>query len=359
MSKLPLLALMFAASAMAQTSVNGVPNQTVAGISAPNSLGVSLINFGNATVAQLSTLATTNSILGIGTVLVVSDASTAGDVTIGGGTVHELVQCTSMSSTHCGAWTVLAGGGSSGGGGTSDLLGEWFLNEGSTPSVDHAAGDLSPMSTITASWTTQAGLTGALSFIGDSTSYAVGNSNTKLQFNYTTPFSWWGWVNLTTPSGAGNVNPRFIDNINTTGADIGWSFGANYNATFITGCTSTTYCPMMELLGAGGYPSNSYDAFCQHGVDVGGLHFIAITYDGLHTSTSTTCYIDNVAYPGQTIATSLNSTIISTDYIAIGNESGKADSNTLGILGTQGIIGRVLTTGDVATLWGNPYAIIN
>jgi hypothetical protein len=82
--------------------VGGTPNVAVS----PNSVGVSIDNGQAATVSQLASLTTSNSILSVGSFVRVSDAASCGDVTTGGGSVKETIECTTITTGACSAWTL-------------------------------------------------------------------------------------------------------------------------------------------------------------------------------------------------------------------------------------------------------------
>ena len=82
--------------------VGGTPNVKVSA----NTTGVSLTNAQTATVSQLASLTTSNSILQAGSFVRVSDGVSCGDTTVGGGSQKELLECTTITSGSCSAWTV-------------------------------------------------------------------------------------------------------------------------------------------------------------------------------------------------------------------------------------------------------------
>jgi hypothetical protein len=70
----------------------------------PNAVGVSLENISASTVAKLLTLTTTNSILAVGSEVIVYDAASCSDTTIGGGAIWELEYCNTLTSGACSQW---------------------------------------------------------------------------------------------------------------------------------------------------------------------------------------------------------------------------------------------------------------
>ena len=239
----------------------------------------------------------------------------------------------------------------------STLVAFWKVAEGTGSTSADSSTSANNLTLTGTSWVSQAGLAnGGLSFAGTIGSHADPANFTNINFNYNQPFSVSMWFVLNNVQGTGIDNPRIISRLVAGAGGGGYDIGFNYNAaTFCNG-----WCFSWELVNTVG--TNELDVTSTTPITEGVLHNIVATYSGSATAGGVVIYLDGTVIPTTTVTSSLSTTATNSQIPRIGtriNGSGCTSCYFQGILGPLGVWNRVLASGEVATIQGNPYAIIN
>ncbi len=241
------------------------------------------------------------------------------------------------------------------------LVAEWLMNAGSgTVNSDLICGDNMIITAGGGSWTTQAGLSGgAYTFDGSST-YMTAITQSNMGFDREVsgtfpPFSLAVWFNITIAASGSPSDPLLLGNVNSSATPEGYSLSLHAN--------SSHWYP--EFLYINTYPGNATQLWyggCSVGpgyVTQNALHLAVITYNGSpFTYTGTLAYLDGASCGSQNVIhtnTSFSSANPSGRALGLGRQQ-DGSQYFGGTIGPAYVYNCVLTSGDISTLYANPYA---
>jgi hypothetical protein len=217
------------------------------------------------------------------------------------------------------------------------------MSDGSgTIATDIIAGDNLTITPGSGGWATQVGVANGVYNFDGTTTKMIAATNTNLNFNYNQPFSVFGVINQGT-NPAGNI----IGNADTTLASRGWQV-------IVTGTTI-----LFALVNTVGSNNIITSLKATTPITPGTLYDFVIAYDGSATEAGVNFYVNGNFVPGNSVVyDNLSATTQTSTLPEVGMQS-TGGQIYAGKIGPLGVWNRVLTQGEVTTLHGDFYAVIN